>query len=72
MGLIGDNCRPCREAAEDSHGGGLAGRWWRFWAKVCVICFLLKKYRLLIGRNTQYGHFAVCQLMSARLMTIQV
>ncbi|KDQ11070.1 hypothetical protein BOTBODRAFT_190028 [Botryobasidium botryosum FD-172 SS1] len=35
MGLIGDNCRPCKEAAEaeDGHGGGLAGRWWRGWAK---------------------------------------
>lgn len=34
MGLIGDNCGPCIAAAEadDGHGGGLAGRWWRGWA----------------------------------------
>ncbi|KAJ8502582.1 hypothetical protein ONZ45_g11627 [Pleurotus djamor] len=34
MGLIGENCAACREAAEadDGHGGGLAGRWWRGWA----------------------------------------
>lgn len=36
MGLIGDNCRPCRDAAkaQDGHGGDLAGSWWRAWAKV--------------------------------------
>jgi len=35
MGLIGANCRACRDAvsAQDRHGGGLAGSWWRFWAK---------------------------------------
>ncbi|KIM89142.1 hypothetical protein PILCRDRAFT_813050 [Piloderma croceum F 1598] len=35
MGLIGNNCRLCREAAsaQDGHGGGLAGSWWRFWTK---------------------------------------
>ena len=33
MGLIGDNCGPCQEAANDPDGGGLAGRWWRGWAK---------------------------------------
>ncbi|KDR82909.1 hypothetical protein GALMADRAFT_238556 [Galerina marginata CBS 339.88] len=34
MGLIGDQCGPCRSAAEadGGHGGGLAGRWWRGWA----------------------------------------
>lgn len=32
MGLIGENCRKCREAAEAEDGGGLAGRWWRGWA----------------------------------------
>lgn len=34
MGLIGDNCGSCIAAAEadDGHGGGLAGRWWRGWA----------------------------------------
>lgn len=34
MGLIGENCKACREAAEaeDGHGGGLAGSWWRAWA----------------------------------------
>lgn len=33
MGLISENCRKCREAAEAEDGGGLAGRWWRGWAK---------------------------------------
>ncbi|KAI5835816.1 NicO-domain-containing protein [Schizophyllum commune Tattone D] len=33
MGLIGDNCGPCQEAAEAEDGGGLAGRWWRGWAR---------------------------------------
>ena len=34
LSLIGENCRKCREAAEadDGHGGGLAGGWWRAWA----------------------------------------
>ena len=34
MGLIGENCRRCVAAAEAEDGGGLAGRWWRFWEKV--------------------------------------
>jgi nickel/cobalt transporter (NiCoT) family protein len=34
MGLIGEQCRQCREAAEAEDGGGLAGKWWRAWAKV--------------------------------------
>ncbi|EMD39548.1 hypothetical protein CERSUDRAFT_63171 [Gelatoporia subvermispora B] len=34
MGLIGDNCNPCQAAANAPDGGGLAGRWWRGWAKV--------------------------------------
>ncbi|CAE7115445.1 unnamed protein product [Rhizoctonia solani] len=33
MGLIGDNCSACREAAGDPNGGGLAGSWWRGWAR---------------------------------------
>lgn len=33
MGLIGENCGPCSEAAEDPNGGGLAGSWWRAWAR---------------------------------------
>ncbi|KAG8925170.1 hypothetical protein FRC02_009878 [Tulasnella sp. 418] len=51
MGLIGENCRVCREAAESEDGGGLAGRWWRGWANAneqsgfigaaIVGCFLL-------------------------------
>jgi len=31
MGLIGDECANCRAAAESDRG--LAGNWWRFWAK---------------------------------------
>lgn len=42
MGLIGDNCKPCQDAANDPDGGGLAGRWWRGWAAVsrnrCTYC----------------------------------
>ncbi|KAG5652879.1 hypothetical protein H0H81_003242 [Sphagnurus paluster] len=33
MGLIGDQCRQCRDAAEAEDGGGLAGSWWRGWAR---------------------------------------
>ncbi|WVQ98603.1 hypothetical protein IAU59_005733 [Kwoniella sp. CBS 9459] len=33
MGLIGENCAKCTEAAEDPDGGGLAGSWWRGWAR---------------------------------------
>jgi len=32
MGLIGDNCNACKDAADNPDGGGLAGSWWRFWA----------------------------------------
>ena len=38
MGLIGENCAKCTEAAEDPNGGGLAGSWWRAWAKVSPHC----------------------------------
>ena len=34
MGLIGDHCTPCQNAANAEDGGGLAGRWWRGWANV--------------------------------------
>jgi nickel/cobalt transporter (NiCoT) family protein len=34
MGLIGDNCGPCQDAANDPNGGGLAGSWWRGWDRV--------------------------------------
>jgi len=33
MGLIGQSCAQCQEAAERKGGGGLAGSWWRGWAK---------------------------------------
>ncbi|KAF7365122.1 Nickel/cobalt efflux system [Mycena venus] len=33
MGLIGDQCARCQAAANAPDGGGLAGRWWRRWAK---------------------------------------
>jgi high-affinity nickel-transport protein len=33
MGLIGENCQKCTDAAEAEDGGGLAGSWWRAWAK---------------------------------------
>ncbi|KAJ7459939.1 NicO-domain-containing protein [Mycena latifolia] len=33
IGLIGDECTRCQEAANAPDGGGLAGSWWRGWAK---------------------------------------
>ncbi|KAH7928443.1 NicO-domain-containing protein [Leucogyrophana mollusca] len=33
MGVIGGNCASCQRAAMASDGGGLAGRWWRGWAR---------------------------------------
>lgn len=33
MGLIGENCQKCTDAAEAEDGGGLAGSWWRAWAR---------------------------------------
>jgi len=33
MGLIGEECRPCREAAEDEDNHSLAAVWWRGWAQ---------------------------------------
>jgi nickel/cobalt transporter (NiCoT) family protein len=33
MGLIGEECVPCREAAEDEDNHSLAARWWRGWAR---------------------------------------
>ncbi|KAF9651590.1 NicO-domain-containing protein [Thelephora ganbajun] len=33
MGLIGEECRPCRGAAEDEDNHSLAARWWRGWAQ---------------------------------------
>ena len=33
MGLIGEECGPCREAAEDKDNHSLAARWWRGWAQ---------------------------------------
>ncbi|KAG8859873.1 hypothetical protein FRB91_006299 [Serendipita sp. 411] len=35
MSLIGEQCRKCRDAAEadEGRGGGLAGSWWRAWAR---------------------------------------
>ncbi|KAI1793273.1 NicO-domain-containing protein [Ganoderma leucocontextum] len=32
MGLIGEQCTACQNAANAPDGGGLAGRWWRGWA----------------------------------------
>jgi len=33
MGLVGEECAPCREAAEDEDNHSLAARWWRGWAQ---------------------------------------
>lgn len=34
MGLIGEQCSQCAAAADAENGGGLAGSWWRAWARV--------------------------------------
>lgn len=33
MGLIGEECAPCREAVEDKDDHSLTARWWRGWAQ---------------------------------------
>ncbi|KAF5369270.1 hypothetical protein D9758_002785 [Tetrapyrgos nigripes] len=33
MALIGENCDACQRAADAEDGGGLAGSWWRAWAR---------------------------------------
>ncbi|KAH7885314.1 NicO-domain-containing protein [Phlebopus sp. FC_14] len=33
MGLIGENCKKCQDAASAPDGGGIAGEWWRGWAQ---------------------------------------
>lgn len=33
MGLIGQECARCRQAASAADGGGLAGKWWRAWQR---------------------------------------
>jgi len=33
MGLIGEQCSQCAAAAGAENGGGLAGSWWRAWAR---------------------------------------
>lgn len=33
MGLIGEECGSCKEAAEDEDDHSLAARWWRGWAQ---------------------------------------
>jgi len=33
MGLIGERCAQCTAAANAEDGGGLAGSWWRAWAR---------------------------------------
>ena len=34
MSLIGERCAQCAAAANAEDGGGLAGSWWRAWARV--------------------------------------
>jgi high-affinity nickel-transport protein len=45
MGLIGEKCQSCKEAAEAEGGGGLAGSWWRAWGYVSE----LERHWLTIG-----------------------
>jgi len=42
MGLIGERCSQCQEAAQRGDGGGLAGSWWRGWAKVYFLSLHLE------------------------------
>ncbi|WWC61267.1 uncharacterized protein I303_103848 [Kwoniella dejecticola CBS 10117] len=62
MGLIGENCAKCTEAAEDPDGGGLAGSWWRAWFRAndqsgyigaaivgCFAAILLGYYGMIFG-----------------------
>jgi hypothetical protein len=42
LGVIGENCSSCVEAAEAEDGGGLAGSWWRFWAGVSSALFAMR------------------------------
>jgi len=33
MGLVGEECKPCREAAEDKDDHSQRATWWRGWAQ---------------------------------------
>ena len=45
LGLVGEKCQSCKEAAEAEDGGGLAGSWWRAWGYVSEP----KRHWLIIG-----------------------
>ena len=53
MGLIGENCWMCIEAAEAEDGGGLAGRWWRGWAAVSRLRVLIVSGALRLTSDSE-------------------
>ncbi len=52
MGLIGERCAQCTAAANAKDGGGLAGSWWRAWARVRVSIFCSSASDQLPSRPT--------------------
>jgi len=60
MGLIGDNCKSCQDAANDPDGGGLAGAWWRGWAKVRKTTQVNFRTLSLLPQYTS----SICRLMT--------
>jgi high-affinity nickel-transport protein len=62
MGLIGERCSQCAAAANAEDGGGLAGSWWRAWARVCICSFVLFCWRcgsVIIQANDNSGYIGV-------------
>lgn len=58
MGLIGSVCRPCQDAAGAPDGGGLAGRWWRAWARVRTLPFKALAFSCFVNLNVT-GHYSL-------------
>lgn len=61
MGLIGERCSQCAAAANAKDGGGLAGSWWRAWARVriCTFCFCERHGSVIIQANANSGYIGV-------------
>lgn len=66
LGLIGENCAKCTAAAEDPDGGGLAGSWWRAWARVsCWVVSADGRRMMRVGMSVQLS-LAPSSLSSSR------